>query len=133
MSKQYTLNRNNGIGKIHKKLIPNCCLFISLSKIWSEKNTTDFEFHKKIFDEMLEDDVSGEEMVYAILKVKCPEHLYELGQTQSDVLIEHFAKYSKLKISVHFTENDMKWDLFEGTDEPDGVIVQYNNHFDCAI
>jgi hypothetical protein len=82
---------------------------------------------------MLEDEISGEEMVYAILKVKCPEKLYELGQTQSDVLIEYFVKYSKLKISVHLTENDMKWDLFEGSEDPDGIVIQYNNHFDCAI
>jgi hypothetical protein len=129
----YNLVRNNGIGKIHNKLIPNCCLFISLATIWQKVSPEDYNFHKKIFDEMLEDDISGEEMVYAIIKVKCPEKLYNLGETQSDVLIEHFAKYSKLKLSVHFKDGDMKWDLFEGTDNPDGIIIQYNNHFDCAI
>jgi len=127
------LIRNNGIGRIHKKLIPNCCLFIALSKIWETVKLDEFNFHKKIFEEIIEDEINGEEMVYAILKVNHPDKVYSLGEPQSDILIEHFAKYVNIKISVHFIETDMKWDLFEGDEKCEGIIVQYNNHFDCAV
>jgi hypothetical protein len=50
-----------------------------------------------------------------------------------DTLIEKFSNYTGLKVSIIFAENGMKWDLYKEETKPDGIIVQYLNHFECAI
>ena len=133
MSEEYVLIKNNGIGFIHQQNIHNCCIFIALGVMWKIINKSDFQFHEDIFKNNISRDVTPEEMVYSILKVKIPQLVAPLGDTQIDTLIEHFTKYTELKISVVLAENGMKWDLFDGNACPDGIIIQHDNHYDCAI
>jgi len=130
---EYVLIKNNGLGVINEKNIPNCCLFISLGTIWEKVAKEDYIFHINLFKKYLNRDVSKEEMVYAIMKVKHPEVVAKLGENQIDTIVEKFAKYSNIKISMILAENGMKWDLFTGDDKPDGIVIQHPNHFDCAV
>jgi hypothetical protein len=133
MSEEYTLIKNNGMGYIHQQNIPNCCIFISLGVIWKYVNKEDYKLHEEVFKNTLSREVSPEEMVYSILKIKSPDIISGLGETQIDTLIEKFSKYTNLKISVILADTGMKWDLYDGTSAPDGVIIQYPNHYDCAV
>lgn len=130
---EYVFVKNNGIGHINEKQIPNCCIFISLGIIWKHVNKDDFTLHEEVFKSCLNREVSPEEMVYSILKIKSPEVIATLGETQIDTLLEDFVKYTKLKLSVFLSENGMKWDLFDGNIVPDGIIIQHSNHYECAI
>jgi hypothetical protein len=130
---EFVLIKNNGMGAINGTNFPNCCIFISLGILWKYLKNNDYNNHKRLFEEHLKREVSAEEMVFSILKVKEGSLVENLGEQQIDTLIEKFCNYTRLKISVVLAENGMKWDLFKDTVEPDGVIVQYNNHFECAL
>lgn len=133
MADEFVLIKNNGLGNIHQKNIPNCCIFIALGTVWQHVDKKDFDFHFEIFQKHLERPVTPEEMVYSIVKVKHPDVVAGLGQQQIDTIIEKFVDYTKFKLSVVLAENGMKWDLFPSTSSPDAIIVQYPNHYECAI
>ena len=128
---EFVLVKNNGIGNINGKTSGNLCLFISLGIIWRTVGKKDFDIHYSLFKEYLERDITPEEMVYYILKVKDSDHLAPVGETQIDTLIETFVKYTNIKVSVLLGE--MKFDLFKEQEECEAIIVQYPNHFECAI
>lgn len=130
---EFVLIKNNGIGNIHQKPMPNSCLFISLGTIWRLINPKDYNFHSEIFQKHLEREITPEEMVYSIVKVKYSSVVAPLGQQQIDTIIEKFVDYTGFKLSVVLAENGMKWDLFTGSDEPDAIVIQYPNHYECAI
>jgi len=130
---EYMLIKNNGMGFIHQQHVPNCCIFIALGILWKLINKDDYLLHENIFKSSLNRDTTPEEMVYSLMKVKHPEIVVNLGETQIDTILEKFSAYSGLKISVILAENGMKWDLFKGNEKPDGIIVQYPNHYECAV
>jgi len=130
---EFVLIKNNGVGTINGIHFPNCCIFISLSILWKILKPDYFKLHKKLFEEHLHREVLPEEMVFSILKVKHSELVLNLGEQQIDTLIEKFSNYTGLKVSIIFAENGMKWDLYKEETKPDGIIVQYLNHFECAI
>jgi hypothetical protein len=133
MAEEYILVKNNGVGFIHQQNIPNCCIFIALGVIWKYVSREDYNLHEEVFKNTLSREISPEEMVYSILKIKSPDVIATLGETQIDTLLENFVKYTNIKLSVVLAGTEMKWDLYEGSSPPDGVIVQYPNHYDCAI
>lgn len=130
---EFVLIKNNGIGNINGKNFPNCCIFISLSIVWRFLNSNDFNHHKKLFEQHLNREVTPEEMVFSILKVKHNNLVVNIGELQIDTLIEKFSQYTNIKITMFLPENGMKFDLFKEESKPDAIIIQYPNHFECAI
>jgi hypothetical protein len=130
---EFVLIKNNGIGTINDIKYPNCCLFISLGIIWRYIKYNDFILHKQLFEEHLQRSVSPEEIVFSVLKVKNTDLVETLGEQQIDTLIEKFIDYTNIKISIVFNSTGDKWDLFKDNSLPEAVIIQYNNHFECAL
>jgi hypothetical protein len=131
--REFVLIKNNGIGSINQKQYNNCCLFIALSILWKYLRPKDYYLHKELFEEHFEREVSGEEMVFSILKVKYSDLVVKPGEEQIDTLIEKFSKYSKIKITMLLHGTDIKFDLFEEKTEPEGLIIQYQNHFEACL
>jgi hypothetical protein len=130
---EYALIKNNGIGQINEKTIPNCCIFLAIGLIWKLTNIEDYNLHANIFKNILQREVTAEEMVYAIIKAKYPEVLQPLGEFQEDDVIKRFVDYTQIKVSILIVEHNFKYDLFEEKIEPDAVIIHYPGHYECAI
>jgi hypothetical protein len=130
---EFIIFKNNGLGKINDVEYSNCCLFLSLATTWSYIKPHDFYHHKDLFEKHLERVVTPEEMVFSVLKVKHKDMVANLGDTQIDTLIEKFSQYTNIKMTIVFSMNGMKWDLFDGDSPPEAVIIQHPNHFECAI
>jgi hypothetical protein len=126
---KYKYYSNDGVAKINNRWCKNCCIFLALTKIFKY---CDYDHFKKLRKNAKTD----VETVYNLLKNRVPHLLEEDDDEQSDILIEEFVKLTKIKIRVvYMIENESlsNWDLFDGNEDPDALIFQYPNHFECAI
>lgn len=127
---KYHYFSNKGICRIGGKTRYNCCIFIVMAKIFKTCK-------KDLFESLRKKSRTDVDTIIQLFRKEYPEHLIDIDNKQSDILLDFFSKWSNIKIRLIYmiqnNESINHWDLYDGNDEPDALVFQYPNHFECAI